>query len=101
VTKEELMALSAKKAARELTPESIEFLFQPTNYLELFLRHDFDGTVEKYGWMPVQWIRDAVDCERFYREIQNHVKTAPSPQSSPSKDEASLASGVGGPGVGS
>ncbi len=85
MTSEELMRLSAEKALRELSWESIEYLFRPTSQLELLLRLDFDGMRRKiYDWcaddspdaMPHRFrppytsqLLGAIKREEFYREI--------------------------------
>ena len=89
MTREELMELSAEKASRELTPESIEFLFQPRTFFELLLRCDFEGSCSAFhaaisddspDAMPYRF-RDApyrigmraIEVEEFYRAIKAKV----------------------------
>ena len=48
MTREELMAMAVEKAAREVSLESIEFLFRPSTLFAVLLRNDFDGTVRKF-----------------------------------------------------
>jgi len=85
MTGEELMRLSAKKALREMSWDSIEFLFRPVDGVELLLRLDFEGTKRKiYDWMaddspdamphrfrpPVKHkLFGMIKREGFYREI--------------------------------
>jgi len=85
MTTDELMRLSAEKAVRELSWESIEFLFRPATMLELLLRIDFDGMKEKIiEWcqgdspsaMPrrfrppyVAEMTAAIKREEFYRKL--------------------------------
>ena len=64
----DLMKMSAAKALAELSWESIEFLFKPTTFLEMFLRTNFEGTVEKYQHFPTA--REAIEVERFYRLLK-------------------------------
>lgn len=78
MTKSELMELCAEKAVQELEWESIEFLFRPSNLLELFLRLDFDGMSSKIKeWAGTARLSEfltvahAVAVEEFYREIQS------------------------------
>jgi len=88
---EELMKMSAEKAINELTWESIEFLFRPSNQFELLLRHDFESMQQK----AIEWIGDnspsamphrfrgpyiqqltrTIEIEMFYRELKRlHVE---------------------------
>jgi len=85
MTRDELMRLAAEKALREVSWESIEFLFRPANGLELLLRLDLDGTRRKVdewcaddspGAMPrrhrgphIAEMRRAIEREEFYREL--------------------------------
>lgn len=85
MTNEELMQLSAEKALREMSWESIEFLFHPVSGVELLLRLDFKGAKQKiYDWcgdnspdaMPhrfrppyVSQLLGAIKREEFYREM--------------------------------
>jgi len=85
MTRDELMRLAAEKALREVSWESIEFLFRPVNGLELLLRLDFDGARRKVdAWcaddspqaMPHRFraphiaeMLAAVRREEFYREM--------------------------------
>lgn len=85
MTIEELMRMSAEKALRELSWESIEYLLRPINQLELLLRIDFDGMRRKiYDWcaddspdaMPhrfrppyISQLLGAIRREELYREI--------------------------------
>ena len=85
--REEIMQMAAEKAANELDWESIEFLFRPSNQLELWLRLDFEGMKKKIAqwWaddspsaMPFRFRHkgggDAMDMavkvEEFYRRIK-------------------------------
>lgn len=92
MTSEELMRLSAEKALREMSWESIEFLFRPLTGVDLLLRIDFDGMKQKI----TDWCRDdspdampfrfrgpyiakmhmAVERERFYRAMDLARKAA-------------------------
>jgi len=84
--RDELMALSAEKAASELSWKSIEFLFRPSNLFELMLRSDMEGAVayanremhsdapdampyrhRQLAYAPV--VR-AIEVERLYRAIK-------------------------------
>ncbi len=83
--REELMQMSARKAVGELEWESIEFLFRPSNGLELLLRIDFEGMSKKiYDWftddspgaMPHRFrqpflsqLLDAIRREEFYQRM--------------------------------
>lgn len=85
MTSEELMRLSAEKALRELSWDSIEFLFRPSNGVELLLRLDFEGMKQKiFDWcgddspsaMPYRFrgpyvseLLGAIKREEFYREM--------------------------------
>lgn len=44
VTQNDLLNMSAEKALKQLSWESIEFLFKPQTTLELLLRHNFENT---------------------------------------------------------
>ena len=86
MTRDELMAMAVDKAAKELTPESIEFLFRPSTMFELLLRADFDGMKAKFfEWasdespnaMPHRFRGEgyrlgkrAIEVEKFYRAIK-------------------------------
>ena len=86
MTREELTKVAAKKAVEELSWESIEWLFQPTNMLELLLRIDFDGMKKKIdefyddespNALPreirsqhLPEIFRAISVEEFYRSIR-------------------------------
>lgn len=91
--RDELMKMAADKAVSELTWESIEFLFRPSNVYELLLRLDFDGTVkltknemvdDSPTAMPWRFrgeyyapINRAIEVERFYRQCKAaHEKDA-------------------------
>lgn len=81
-----LMQLAAEKAVDELSWESIEFLFRPTNQFELLLRLDFDGmrhrvnlwwTDESPDAMPFRFrgeagapMERAIKTEEFYRRMK-------------------------------
>jgi len=85
MTREEIMRLAAEKAVREVSWESIEFLFRPANQFELLLRLDLKGASRKVdewaaddspGAMPHRFrgphlaeLRAAVGREEFYREL--------------------------------
>jgi len=96
MTREELMAMAVEKAAREISLESIEFLFRPATLFEVLLRNDFDGTVRKF-WdavtdsspnaMPhrirhvangeaVRVGSRAIEVEEFYRAIKAKLSEA-------------------------
>jgi len=47
MTDQDLMRMSAEKAVRTVSWKSIEFLFRPSNGLELLLRINFDGMKAK------------------------------------------------------
>lgn len=53
--------------------EAIEFLFRPTNHLELFLRINFDGTVawlKDLGYYPHNaYVKTTIEMEHFYRSL--------------------------------
>lgn len=78
MTRDEIMTMAAAKAAKEVSRESIEFLFRPCTLFEVLLRNDFEGTTNKFytevlnsnaactTWS--QGIR-IIAVERFYREI--------------------------------
>jgi hypothetical protein len=86
MTRNELMTMAAEKAAKEVSLESIEFLFRPATLFELLLRSDFDGTVQKFHEALADDGPDAmphrlrsshcavglrtIEVERFYREIK-------------------------------
>ncbi len=86
MTQDELMTLAAEKAVKELSWESIEFLFRPQTQLELFLRLDFEGMKQKINewWaddspdaMPFRFRAEpgrlmdaAVKREEFYRKVK-------------------------------
>lgn len=88
---EELMRLSAEKALREMSWESIEFLFRPVNGVELLLRLDFEGMERKiYDWCGdnspdatphrfrppyTSQLLGAIKREEFYREMVS-IRTA-------------------------
>lgn len=72
MTKDELFKLSAEKAAKELSRENIDFLFQPLTLAELLLRVDLEGTIEKYGSYIDSRL---IDLERFYRQILDYQTT--------------------------
>ena len=90
MTSEELMQLSAEKALRELSWDSIAFLFRPANQLELLLRFNFKGTKQKiFDWcgddspdaMPYRFrspyiaeLLNTVKQEEFYREMNHQRK---------------------------
>ena len=92
MTTEELMRLSAEKALRELSWDSIAFLFRPANQLELLLRFDFEGTRRKildwcaddspdampYRFRPpyVAELLGVIKREEFYRELVRHRKVS-------------------------
>ncbi len=92
MTSEELMRLSAEKALRELSWESIEFLFRPANGVELLLRLDFEGMRRKildwcmddspdampYRFRPphVAELLGAIEREEFYREMDRQRNAA-------------------------
>ena len=81
----DLIKLSAKKAVQEISWESIEFLFKPSNTLELLLRIDFDGMSKKItdflidespDAIPFRFRRKqspelirAIELEKFYMEM--------------------------------
>ena len=51
MTRDELMNMAAEKAVNELSWENIEWLFRPSNMLELLLRIDFKGMRQKiFDW---------------------------------------------------
>jgi hypothetical protein len=84
--REQLMQMAAEKAVNEVEWESIEFLFRPSNQLELWLRLDFEGMKKKIaqwwaddspGAMPFRFRRKegaplsrAVRVEEFYRRLK-------------------------------
>lgn len=80
--REQLMTLCIDKAIKELSWESIEFLFRPTNHLELLLRLDFEEMNNKLndylkenGQFCLQsevyrQIKNAVEVETFYRKLK-------------------------------
>jgi len=91
--RDELMKMAADKAVNELTWESIEYLFRPSNVYELLLRIDFEGTVkmtedamvdDSPAAMPWCFRREyyaptnrAIKVERFYRQCKAaHEKAA-------------------------
>jgi len=85
MTREELMQLAAPKAICEMSWDSIEFLFRPSNGVELLLRLDFDGMSRKiYDWITddspdaiphqlrtpyASLLLEAIKREEFYREM--------------------------------
>lgn len=85
MTREELMRLCAEKAVREMSWDSIEFLFRPVTGVDLLLRLDFDGMKQKIsdwitddspGAMPFRFrdphiaeLRGIVKREEFYRAM--------------------------------
>lgn len=91
MTRDELMAMAAEKAAAEVSLESIEFLFRPTTLFELLLRSDFNGTLRKFseavmddspGAVPRRSRSElfeagwrAIEVERFYRGIRRAMLT--------------------------
>jgi len=93
MTREELMRLCAEKALREMSWDSIEFLFRPASGIELLLRLDFEGAKQKiYDWiaddspgaMPhrfrppyVSRLLGTIKREEFYREMAA-LRAAPS-----------------------
>ncbi len=92
MTTDEIMKMAAEKAFQEVSWESIEYLFRPSNVLELLLRSDFEGTKKKINdWfldespdaMPWRFrsaegasLLRAVKAEEFYREI-TRLQAAP------------------------
>ncbi len=84
------MQLAASKALQELSWESIEFLFRPRTMLELLLRIDFDGMVQKiHDWcgddspsaMPhrfrspyVAEMMHIIEIEKFYQTLKKLVQ---------------------------
>lgn len=70
----------AIKAADENSWEAIEFLFRPSNYLELFLRLDMQGIIAKLSNYDdisnrdfatvYPMIQNAINRERLYRRIK-------------------------------
>lgn len=85
MTTDELMRLSADKAIRECSWDSIKWLFRPANMLELLLRLDFDGMKQKIcDWcgddspeaMPYRFrgpyiskLTRAIEREEFWRTL--------------------------------
>ena len=85
MTTDELTQLAAEKAIKENSWESIEYLFRPSTMLELLLRLDFDGMVQKIndwaadmspGAMPwrhrspyTAQMSAAIKREEFYRKL--------------------------------
>jgi len=85
MTREEIMRLGAEKAIREVTWDSIEFLFRPSNGVEMLLRLDFEGMKRKiHEWcgdnspqaMPHRFrgpyiaaLHAAIEREEFYRAM--------------------------------
>lgn len=81
--RDEIMQLAADKAIKELSWDSIEFLFRPATLFELLLRTDFDNMVQKtnewvadpsilpwnsyYSSEQLRIIRRAIQVEEFYR----------------------------------
>ena len=87
MTQQEIMQMAAEKAVNELSWKSIEFLFQPTNMLELYLRLDLDGMRQKiHDWanddspnaMPhrfrpkhLKQMLRAIEVEEFYQKMKS------------------------------
>lgn len=81
------MEMAADKAVNEMSWEDIDFLFRPSNQLELWLRLDFEGTKEKIGqfisddspgamphrfrhqYIPV--LNRTIEIEVFYRQMKS------------------------------
>jgi len=59
---DELMAMAVAKAIKEVSWESIEFLFKPMNQGELLLRLDFEGMK---GRVYSAFVDDAPDAMPF------------------------------------
>lgn len=94
MTRDEIMELAVEKAASEVTPESLEWLFQPTNQFELLCRID----VDYMSSMVTKWLFDqspdamphrfrprylaimerAIQCERFYQRIKEKMSESSS-----------------------
>ena len=86
MNRDELMQLAAEKAIGEISWESIEYLFQPSNFLQLMLRLDYAGMIDKLNqtladdsptampfrfrrhYMPM--ITEAIETEKFYKKLQ-------------------------------
>lgn len=81
MTLDELMSMAAEKAAKELSKESIEFLFKPITMFDLLLRSDFEGMTHKFyeaikhdlltNEACVQGQR-RIQIEEFYRKIRDY-----------------------------
>lgn len=85
--RDELMQLAAEKAVHEMSWESIEFLFRPSNMLELLLRLDFKGMEQKiFEWAgdnsptamphrfrgePLSHMLRTIEIEKFYRRLRS------------------------------
>jgi len=85
MTREEIMQLAADKAIREVTWDSIEFLFRPSNGVEMLLRLDFDGMrrkidewcgdnspqamLRRFRGPHIAALRAAIEREEFYRAL--------------------------------
>ena len=82
MTTDELLQLAAEKAAREVSDESLEFLFRPSSLLELLLRLDLTGTkqllheslhtgtIGRVTMRDLAWCDRCVELETLYRQIK-------------------------------
>lgn len=112
MTDEKLMRLAAEKAIREVSWESIEFLFRPLNGMELLLRIDFKGAKQKiHEWiaddspdaMPYRF-RPPYTCrllrtikrEEFYREMVTLRATPPDAEDSTKRKRDDIFRGMCG-----
>ena len=69
MTRSELMQMAAEKALQEMAWDSIEFLFQPSTYLEMLLRIDFEGMKQKC----LEWIGDDSPDAMPYRHRGSYI----------------------------
>ena len=77
MTQEELMKMSAAKAAKEMTRESIEFLFQPKTLFTMLLRSGYTEVSKDFYEAVARGLPDesyrigqrAIEIEGFYRAI--------------------------------
>ncbi len=86
MTRDELMEMSVEEASHEVSWDSIEFLFSPSNILELLLRMNFDGmrirveewisygTQERLYILDLLYLRRAIQVEEFYRQLKQHLQ---------------------------
>lgn len=86
INQESLMEMAAEKAIKELSWDSIEWLFKPVTMFELFLRFDLGGMKAKDtewiiddspGAMPFRHrppfatqMRRAIEVEEFYLKLK-------------------------------